>query len=996
MAFHARLRKRRIDCVYLAGTAFFEKRPNDYSTRPFFLLSTTATGARMSFALNGTHIDGGTFNNVAGNMTQVFNSHVSHARISAGPERGQGMHTFIPSTTGSIGAIRAHRRSRHRNGEPYDVADRRDRHGDHQLELPHSNSNSTSAYDAHASRATIAHAPAQDDTIAVYSPNNWITSAFNSTQFQERNLVYDSAVANESDSFGRGWSNLSRDQHPMPTPVQYDPVPAYSGNEENVSADESRARPVQQSMLPYQLPPTFSETIPNTYNSVGGDMTQLTVTSYGESGIDILYQYVVMEALHNSGERFPEPACHPGTRTELLEQLRSWSTDTNPDSTILWLHGSAGLGKSAIAQMFAEECHKQRRLGGSFLFRRGHPKRGTWHGLITTIVYQLAKSVAEFLLPLQQAMEADKLVVGRAIPVQFQHLLVEPFRHIPVPRIVPVIVLDGLDECADHTIQQQILQLFIGAIRDHQLPIRLLVISRPEPHLREVLERNKALTICRPLVLSADQSAYHDIRTYLRDKFSRIYRDYTARGINLGAVWPTPDALGHLVKKSSGIFIYATTVIRFVGDEDSHPEDRLASVLRLDPLSTAPLDDLYTQILAVLPQERKQLRILHAIWQSTIPDAFHPDPEVIDILLELRPGTCRLVLSGLHSLFHVPPIPTRFSLQKSIHFLHASLPDYLGNPRRSELWEFASSEWVKGFYHNAVVALPMILSNTPPSDYLIRLMRHKEFQHSIFYQNPLFCREMSAPWPQRNSRYPSDLIQLWEGHQCIFNLIPHLELSTNRSTPTFRFDTIYAEIFSNHPNLCFVVQTMIHLPLHPSETFRILGSTWNYELFLPFYEYRELLELPFPDGDSPLDFLSDYRRAGHIYLDPRNPAEELVLLWIHRARELLMSGGLFWNSGILIVGHTHRWPRSPRIVFELESLDLSGLCDQMAVDRETHKYAHRHGILSSTIYCVLDWLRDFPDPPLRAIAIWETQIEAIKRCPMCGEWELGSGEGGIK
>ncbi|KAJ7098982.1 hypothetical protein C8R44DRAFT_565274, partial [Mycena epipterygia] len=268
-------------------------------------------------------------------------------------------------------------------------------------------------------------------------------------------------------------------------------------------------------------------------------------------------------ALHNSVECFPEPACHPGTRTEKLKQLILWSIDTSPESSLLWLNGSAGMGKSAIAQMFAGECHKQGRLGASFFFRRGHPKRGMWNGLITTIVYQLAKSIPDFLLPLQQAMEADKLVIGRAIPVQFQQLLVEPFRHAPVPQIIPVIVLDGLDECAEHTIQQQILGLFIGAIRAHQLPICLLLISRPEPHLREMLERQEMRDICRSLALLADQIAYNDIRTYLRDGFSRINRDSTARGIDLGTVWPTSSTLDHLVTKLSGIFIYAATVIRF-------------------------------------------------------------------------------------------------------------------------------------------------------------------------------------------------------------------------------------------------------------------------------------------------------------------------------------------------------------------------------------------------------------------------------------------------
>ncbi|KAJ7098943.1 hypothetical protein C8R44DRAFT_598233, partial [Mycena epipterygia] len=162
---------------------------------------------------------------------------------------------------------------------------------------------------------------------------------------------------------------------------------------------------------------------------------------------------------------------------------------------------------------------------------------------------------------------------------QFQRLLVEPFCHIPAPELIPTIVLDGLDECQDHKVQEQILRLVIGAIRHHRLPICFLIVSRPKPHLRGILETKETLTICRPFVLSADQSAYDDIRTYLQAELSRIHYDYMARGIDLGAIWPPSDALDHLVEKSSGIFIYATTVIRFVGDEYRHPEDRLASVL---------------------------------------------------------------------------------------------------------------------------------------------------------------------------------------------------------------------------------------------------------------------------------------------------------------------------------------------------------------------------------------------------------------------------------
>ncbi|KAJ7106297.1 hypothetical protein C8R44DRAFT_327558 [Mycena epipterygia] len=272
----------------------------------------------------------------------------------------------------------------------------------------------------------------------------------------------------------------------------------------------------------------------------------------------------------------------------------------------------------------------------------------------------------------------------------------------------------------------------------------------------------------------------------------------------------------------------------------------------------------------------------------------------------------------------------------------------------------------------------MLLSYVTPSAFSIGLMRQKEFQHSLFYA------EVSM-WPQRDSTYPSDLIQLWDGYRYIFALIPHLRRSRNRSTPTLRFDAIYTTIFSNHPDVLLVVQIMILLPLRPYQIFRILGPTWNHHVFLPFHEFRELLELPFPEGDSPLDFLSDLRRAGDIYSDPQNAAEELVLIWISRVKELLIGGGDFWDQqsdydSTWLADFINRWPRSPRIVFELETLDLSRLCGQMAIKPEAHKTAHHHGILHPDIHRILDWLQNFPDPPLQAIVFWEKQIEDIKRC----------------
>ncbi|KAJ7325929.1 hypothetical protein DFH08DRAFT_817004 [Mycena albidolilacea] len=117
----------------------------------------------------------------------------------------------------------------------------------------------------------------------------------------------------------------------------------------------------------------------------------------------------------------------------------------------MWLNGSAGAGKSAITQMFAGDCQNEGRLGASFFFKRGDSERGTWRGLFPTIAYQLARSIPAFRHPVQEAVKDDKLIAGRSMPIQFRGLVQGPFGEaLSSLPFLPVIVLDGLDECEDH------------------------------------------------------------------------------------------------------------------------------------------------------------------------------------------------------------------------------------------------------------------------------------------------------------------------------------------------------------------------------------------------------------------------------------------------------------------------------------------------------------------------------------------------------------------
>ncbi|KAF8961812.1 hypothetical protein BDZ97DRAFT_1663668, partial [Flammula alnicola] len=59
-------------------------------------------------------------------------------------------------------------------------------------------------------------------------------------------------------------------------------------------------------------------------------------------------------AFHNSDERFDPPKCHPGTRVAVIKRIMDWVESLEISYPMLWLHGPAGAGKSAIAQMIAE------------------------------------------------------------------------------------------------------------------------------------------------------------------------------------------------------------------------------------------------------------------------------------------------------------------------------------------------------------------------------------------------------------------------------------------------------------------------------------------------------------------------------------------------------------------------------------------------------------------------------------------------------------------
>ncbi|KAJ7663210.1 hypothetical protein DFH06DRAFT_345805 [Mycena polygramma] len=214
----------------------------------------------------------------------------------------------------------------------------------------------------------------------------------------------------------------------------------------------------------------------------------------------------------------------------MQEKLLKWCLDSWPrergerlyetEQTVLWVHGPAGAGKSAIMHTLAERLMAQGRLGGAFFFKREHATRGNAKALFVTIALQLAVNSAELKPRISQIVEENPTLVSRSISVHLRELILKPCTGLPEPPWT--ILIDGLDECEGQSVQQEILRLILHSTHP-QIPLRYMIASRPEAHIRGALDEPSR----HPLYRAFDvESCFDDVRRYLVAEFARIHREH--------------------------------------------------------------------------------------------------------------------------------------------------------------------------------------------------------------------------------------------------------------------------------------------------------------------------------------------------------------------------------------------------------------------------------------------------------------------------------------
>ena len=375
--------------------------------------------------------------------------------------------------------------------------------------------------------------------------------------------------------------------------------------------------------------------------------------------------------------------CLRGTRKDVLWQVECWLTDER-DQRVFWLNGLAGTGKSTIAQTFAETSFADGNLGASFFCSRDFEDRRDIQNIFPTLAFQLAYRYSEFRKELLPVLRANPEIGRESLCSQLEKVIIGPFKATCIPTLV---IIDALDECKDQEPASVILSVLSRYVE--QIPhVKFFITGRPEPRIRTGfrLELLRPITEVLKLHNVERSSVDADIKLFFETRLTEVAK--TRSGCDFTEGWPSSYDIDVLCKKSAGLFIYASTVVKFVTSPYGLPTERLTLIISL-PESTAHegksgIDLLYTQVLEQAfhdaDPDAQELYLRFKLVVGAVLLVFNPlSREALSELLKEcdTPSHIFIALRSLHSLLLVPD-----SEVDPIRTFHKSFPDFLTDAGR--------------------------------------------------------------------------------------------------------------------------------------------------------------------------------------------------------------------------------------------------------------------------------------------------------------------------
>jgi hypothetical protein len=384
---------------------------------------------------------------------------------------------------------------------------------------------------------------------------------------------------------------------------------------------------------------------------------------------------VESSGIFDSEKRQPHSQCMVDTRIALRMTLRELLD--RHDRTNIWLNGLAGVGKTSIAFTVAEEMKRANRLAATFFFSHKHAENVG--NIVPTIAYQLALTFPRIRDDIARAVENDRMLLSsdKSRHDQIQELIVKPLHGLKFRQAPYVIIIDALDECDSAEEAARLVALFINALSGPDLPIiHLIFTSRPEAHIQSAMRPD----VHEIPLTTRDNDTIQDVRLFLRASLENIRTSCPTVFGQPPEPWPSEGDFETLAFKADGLFVYAAMAINFISST-GHPQKRLDLLLRERSIVDADIDQidyidqLYQQIIATSESPVIHCQMLASIIHLYHPfslvklrDLFHDDLEILAATLEVFSSVILNPPGGIGN----------------VEIYHASLRDFLRDPKRSE------------------------------------------------------------------------------------------------------------------------------------------------------------------------------------------------------------------------------------------------------------------------------------------------------------------------
>ena len=179
-------------------------------------------------------------------------------------------------------------------------------------------------------------------------------------------------------------------------------------------------------------------------------------------------------------------------REWVLERVDDWLSN-HPTSKVLWFVAEAGYGKSAISAYLA----RHPKVMNVHFCSYNNPKKNKPENVIKTLAYSLQAQQIEGYLDEIQYVD----ITGKNVFELFEELIANPLSKVRKEDHTYILVIDGLDETL--TDENRSLLTLLGSDEFYYgLPdfVKIIITSRPEPKIRQILSKLNPLELDTELV----------------------------------------------------------------------------------------------------------------------------------------------------------------------------------------------------------------------------------------------------------------------------------------------------------------------------------------------------------------------------------------------------------------------------------------------------------------------------------------------------------------